>query len=190
MQNIPSDQENYKAPSDTEPSLGTSSEDMDGKSSIGIKPNIAAALSYALVWAIGCISSLIIGFKIVQDYGPNIATTNDRLLIQIQMTTIMYLVISGVITLGAGCIFFLMEKESRVVRLHSMQAILFGVLWFAASIILSVMGMALGAGIALLSIPVSIAFLVVWILLMVKAYKGDMLKLPVISNIAENIVTK
>ena len=43
------DQENYNTPNNTlsnpAPSIGASSEGMDGKSSMGLKPNIAASLS-------------------------------------------------------------------------------------------------------------------------------------------------
>jgi uncharacterized membrane protein len=199
MQNDPSDKENYNdqnnAPSGTAPSVGKPSENMDGKSSMGLQPNIAAALSYALIYIVGIVSSLVIILVFVQDVPTNRsgdipAWAIREIETKILINTFISLIVSAVITLGAGLIFFVMEKENRFVRLHAMQAILFGVLWFAVPILLGIMTMALGAGVAVLSILVSIAFLVGWILLIVKAYKGEILKLPVISDLAENIVTK
>jgi uncharacterized membrane protein len=200
MQNIPPNQENYNAPSDTAPSLGTSSENMDGKSSTGFKPNIAAALSYALIWIIGLVCSLIQTFIIF------LVTTYSKGAFKTEIIFYIAPIISALITLGAGFIFFLMEKESRFVRLHSMQAILVGVLWFAVPFLFYIVFIVLYetppattnkdvaylAVIAylLLGYLVSLTFLVIWILLMVKAYMGGMLKLPVISYIAKNIVTK
>lgn len=168
---------------------------MDGKSSIGLQPNIAAALSYALIWIIGVISNSIISFIVLSQMLPGGAfgghnPENPETMSKILFASIISQFISAGITFGAGFILFTMEKESRFVRLHAIQAILFNVLNFAVVIILGVMTMALGPGIGVLGIFVNIAFLVVWILLMVKAYKGDMLKLPVISDLAENIVTK
>lgn len=167
-----------------------SSENMDDKSSFGLKPNIAAILPYALVLIISTISGFIIGFKVGEELAQYGNHPPDRVMLKIQIASLGYGVITWIITLGAGFIFFVMEKESRFVRLHSMQAILFYILNLAVSIIFSVMTMALGAGVAVISIPVSIVIFVVWILMMVKAYKGDILKLPVISDMAENIVTQ
>ncbi len=83
----------------------------------------------------------------------------------------------GVIT---GLAFFLIEKESKFVKFHAMQAILFSVAMFILSTVLAfipVIGWAL--------IPlVQLAALVVWIIAMVKAYKGEWFQLPVIGKIA------
>lgn len=80
-----------------------------------------------------------------------------------------------------GLIFYLIEKENKYVRFHAFQSLVtFGALT-VLTIILSfipVIGWAL--------IPVLyIAELVLWIVLMVKAYQGDKFKLPIAGDMAE-----
>jgi uncharacterized membrane protein len=79
-----------------------------------------------------------------------------------------------------GIIFYLIEKENKFVRFHAMQSIVtFGFL-FALGFVLAVSGI----GIALLPV-LWVLEIVLWIVLMVKAYQGEMFKLPVIGDIAE-----
>lgn len=147
-----------------------------GKSSFGLEPNIAATLSYALVWTVGNISYWIVMVPALKSgVFPGVFFS---------------LIIPGALTAGAGFIFFVLEKQSRFVRVHAMQAILFAVLWFASEAVIT--GLALVAGIVILGFPVpaSIAFLLVWLWLMVKAYRGEMFKLPIIGELAENLVAK
>jgi len=87
-----------------------------------------------------------------------------------------------------GIIFLIIEKENQVVRFHAMQSILvFVALWILGilfSVILSfipVVGWLIGTLIWILT-------LILWILLMYKAYRGEMYKVPVVGNIAENLV--
>jgi uncharacterized membrane protein len=111
-----------------------------------------------------------------------------------------------------GVIFFIMEKENRFVRFHALQSILLGLLWIVAVIVLMivnvilavVVGAAAGAAgdaggifgmlIGLISMLVwlifPLAFLGLLILAAVKAYQGKTFKIPIIGNIAENIVNK
>lgn len=91
-----------------------------------------------------------------------------------------------------GLIFFLIEKENKYVRFHAMQAILLGVAIIVIWVILFVVDIVLGqipilGGIlaTLLSIAFWVGSLIVWILMMVKAYQGERYKLPVIGDIAE-----
>ena len=86
--------------------------------------------------------------------------------------------VAGIIT---GVIFYLVEKENKFVRFHAMQSIL-------------VFGFFLVANAVLAFIPVigwtimpilGIVQLIVWIILMVKAYQGENFKLPVLGDIAE-----
>jgi uncharacterized membrane protein len=80
-----------------------------------------------------------------------------------------------------GLIFFLVEKENKFVRFHAMQSIItFGGL-SALSIVLTWVPI---IGWMLLPI-VSIIWLILWVLLMVKAYQGQLFKLPVIGDLAE-----
>jgi uncharacterized membrane protein len=79
-----------------------------------------------------------------------------------------------------GLIFFLIEKENRFVRFHAMQSIItFGAL-SALSMVLSFIPF-----FWILLPIVGILQLILWVILMVKAYQGEMFKLPVVGEMAE-----
>lgn len=103
-----------------------------GSTSLGMKPNLAALLSYLV----------------------------------------------GVIT---GIIFFLMEKQNKFVRFHAMQSILTFGFFFVLQIALTVIPV---VGWSLIPL-VSIVQLVLWVILMVKAYQGEHFKLPIVGDMAE-----
>jgi uncharacterized membrane protein len=154
MQNPPPGQQNHGTPYGAPPPP-------QGKSSTGLDPNIAAAISY--IWII-------------------------------------------------GLVFFFLEKENRFIRFHAMQSILYGIVWSVVMIALVFVGMiftflgAAAAGAAgdaagsVFGIFISLVWLLVWlvslalfvglILMAVKAYQGQTLKLPIIGKIAEGIVNK
>ena len=113
--------------------------------------------------------------------------------------------LSYVITWVTGLIFFLMEKESRLVRFHAMQAILLGaaaivigvglwVVWVVLLIIVAqiadVLPMLLNLVFFLLMIAFYLGLLIAWILCMVKAYQKQYFKLPVFGNFAEKFSAK
>ena len=80
-----------------------------------------------------------------------------------------------------GLIFFLIEKENRFVRFHAMQSIItFGSL----TVIFMILGFIPFVGWMLMPI-LAILQLILWILLMVKAYQGQLFKLPIIGDMAE-----
>jgi len=80
-----------------------------------------------------------------------------------------------------GLIFFLIEKENRFVRFHAMQSIItFGSL----TVLFIVLGMIPFLNLVLVPI-LAILQLILWIVLMVKAYQGQLFKLPVIGDMAE-----
>jgi uncharacterized membrane protein len=80
-----------------------------------------------------------------------------------------------------GLIFFLIEKENRFVRFHAMQSII----TFGGLTVLSIaLGMIPFVNLVLLPI-LGILQLILWIVLMVKAYQGQLFKLPVIGDMAE-----
>jgi len=86
-----------------------------------------------------------------------------------------------ILTWLSGLVFFLIEKDSRFVKFHAMQSIitfvaLIIVIWIANAIPL------IGGVIAGL---VGLLMLVLWIILMIKAYQGEKFKLPVIGDLAE-----
>ena len=92
-----------------------------------------------------------------------------------------------------GLIFFLIEKENKFVRFHAFQSIVvFGglcVLQIAIGIFISAIAtMGAGAIIPLFMVInnlVMLAMLILWILLMVKAYQGEKFKLPIAGDMAE-----
>jgi uncharacterized membrane protein len=79
-----------------------------------------------------------------------------------------------------GLILFLIEKENRFVRFHAMQSIItFGSL--------TVLSMIFGfMPLLWILMPIlGILQLILWVILMVKAYQGELFKLPMIGDIAE-----
>ncbi len=80
-----------------------------------------------------------------------------------------------------GLVFFLIEKENRFVRFHAMQSIItFGGL----TVLFILLGFIPVLGWVIMPI-LGLAQLVLWVLLMVKAYSGEYFKLPVIGDLAE-----
>ena len=113
--------------------------------------------------------------------------------------------LSYVFTWVSGLIFFVMEKESRLVRFHAMQAILLGatvtVIFIALWIVSFILGIIVGQVSGLLGVLVSgitfllglvffIAAVIGWILCLIKAYGGQYFKLPVLGNFAEKFSQK
>ena len=105
----------------------------------------------------------------------------------------------------SGLIFFLIEKDSRLVRFHAMQSLLFNVLFgvlavalwivlFIAFIIAAQVSGALTTLLSLVSVLIwgvlFIAVLIGWIMCLVKAFQGQYFKLPVIGNLAEKFSAK
>ena len=105
----------------------------------------------------------------------------------------------------SGLIFFLMEKDSRLVRFHAMQSILLNVSWIVLIIVLyvawavvvlilatmsdvlaSIVGILFGLLIFLFFIGVVIA----WVMCLIKAYGKQYFKLPVLGNFAEKFSQK
>jgi uncharacterized membrane protein len=85
----------------------------------------------------------------------------------------------------SGIIFLVMEKKNQFVRFHAMQSIVtFGILTIA-SIVLSWIPFA-GSYFAF---AIGILIFILWIVLMVKAYQGELYKLPAAGNIAGSILT-
>ena len=100
----------------------------------------------------------------------------------------------------SGLIFFLIEKDSRLVRFHAMQSILLnvglGVIWIVLVIVVSILVIILGqvssalAGIvSLLSVLLyllgGLVTVLAWVWCLIKAYQGQMYKLPILGDFAE-----
>ena len=114
-------------------------------------------------------------------------------------------VLSYVFNWVSGLVFFLIEKESRLVRFHAMQSLILAVVFFVGMIALYIVWAILaiitsqisgllatlvGLVVGLLIFVFFIAAVIGWILGMVKAYQGQFFKLPVIGNLAEKFSTK
>lgn len=80
-----------------------------------------------------------------------------------------------------GIVFFILEKDSKYVKFHAMQSILVSV---AIMIINFILGLIPILG-WILAFLISVASIILWIVLMIKAYKYTWFKLPVIGEIAE-----
>ena len=105
----------------------------------------------------------------------------------------------------SGLIFFLIEKDSRLVRFHAMQSILLNaaalilgfVLWFLwvfVTIIFAsisdTLGSLIGLVLGLLIFVFWIGMLIAVILCLIKAYQKQYFKLPVIGSFAEKFSAK
>jgi len=82
----------------------------------------------------------------------------------------------------SGLLFLLIEKDNKFVRFHAMQSLM----TFGAVLLVSFVPF-LGWLVSLVLVPVS---LVLWVVLMYKAYQGESFKLPVIGDLAEKQLKK
>jgi uncharacterized membrane protein len=105
----------------------------------------------------------------------------------------------------SGLVFFLIEKDSKLVRFHAMQSILLNIfvavvafiLWIVTFIFIllahqlaDIMGTLVGLLATLIWVVFSVGLLIAWVLCLVRAYQGQFFKLPVIGNMAEKIANK
>lgn len=105
----------------------------------------------------------------------------------------------------SGLIFFLMEKDSRLVRFHAMQSILLNavalvvgialmIVWFVLGFIVSqisgFLSILVGIVIWLIVLAFWLVLLIAFVLCLIKAYQKQFFKLPVIGNFAEKFSTK
>jgi len=84
-----------------------------------------------------------------------------------------------------GIVFYLLEKENKFVRFHAMQSIL---TFLPLSVIYWLFGWMLWwmpfIGWAI-SVLIGLLMFILWIMLMIKAYQGEMFKLPIVGDMAE-----
>jgi len=83
-----------------------------------------------------------------------------------------------------GVVFFIIEKESKFVRFHALQSIL---TFAGLMIVFTILGVIpiLGWLIGIVLAPVTV---ILWIILMIRAYKGEKWKLPIVGDMAEKQV--
>lgn len=95
-------------------------------------------------------------------------------------------------------VFFLTEKTNRFVRFHAMQALLLagtsigiGIVFRILATVLSLSDLGILVwGLLAVRLVISLIFLVAFVLTAIKAYQGEMYKIPVIGDLAENIAGK
>src|SRR5437764_3468742 len=102
------------------------------------------------------------------------------------------------IPLIGGIIFYILEKKDSFVRFYAMQSIIFGCAWFLFNIVSAVVHAVFGAipgigGIlvffwAIIAALVHLAFLVVMIIAIVKAFTGVRWDIPYVGPIARRQV--
>lgn len=85
-----------------------------------------------------------------------------------------------------GIIFLLLEKDNKFVRFHAMQSIVFFAAYFLISVILGFIPI-IGLIFSILMAPIGI---IIALFLMYKAYKGEMFKLPIVGDMAEQFLNK
>lgn len=81
----------------------------------------------------------------------------------------------------SGLVFLVLEKQSSYVRFHAYQST---ILFLAISITGFILGFIPLIG-SLLRSVLSVASLVLWVMLMLKAYRGERFKLPILGDMAE-----
>src|SRR5690348_4573505 len=93
------------------------------------------------------------------------------------------------VTIIPSIIFLVLEpyNKKRFIRFHSFQNIFFVIAWIVVSIALSIIAAIPVFGwLTLLIWPLlGLGGLVIWVVLLLKAYQGQMFKLPVIGDMAE-----
>jgi len=98
-------------------------------------------------------------------------------------------------------VFFIIEKTNRLLRFHAMQALLFGGVWVVLGIALKILtsilsigdldlGLLIFWGMLLVRLAIGLVLLIFLILAAIKAYQGQYYKLPILGDIAWNIVNK
>jgi uncharacterized membrane protein len=98
----------------------------------------------------------------------------------------------------SGLIFLLIDKRPFV-KFHAAQSIALNLAFFAVWMVLAIFGFVLTMITSMLHFPIGfltvfffpiigLAFLVIWIFMMFKAYSHEKYKLPIIGNMVENMV--
>lgn len=95
---------------------------------------------------------------------------------------------AGILT---GLIFLNLDpyRRNRTVRFHAWQSIFFCLAWMAISMLNGIFSFG-SFYLGILTPFVGLAFLVLWVLLIVKAYNGDSLRLPLLSDWADQQADK
>ena len=105
----------------------------------------------------------------------------------------------------SGLVFFLIEKDSRLVRFHAMQSLLLSaaafvigialwilsiISWVIVSQISGILSFLISVIVGLVAFVLGVGLLIAVIMCLIKAYQGQFFKLPVIGNMAEKFSAK
>ena len=85
-----------------------------------------------------------------------------------------------------GIVFLVLEKENKFVRFHAMQSLVTFLGLFVIAIVAGFIPF-IGWIISILIAPLG---LILWLLLMYKAFKGERFKLPIVGDFAEKQISK
>lgn len=100
------------------------------------------------------------------------------------MTNNVKALLAWLLGIVGGIVFLVIEKEDKLVRLHAAQSIVAGGSYFILSIVIGILD------ISALTYLLRIAYLVLTILGVVRAYHGEMYKFPVIGDMATSMFLK
>ncbi|WP_292468856.1 DUF4870 domain-containing protein [Methanolobus sp.] len=92
----------------------------------------------------------------------------------------------------SGIILLIIEKDNKFVRFHAAQSTVLYVGLFVLNFIIGFLTSIdyIGFIFALISLLITLVSLVLWFFLMYKAYKGEMYRLPVIAEYADQLEQK
>ena len=78
-------------------------------------------------------------------------------------------------------------NQNRVVRFHSWQSIFLAIAWIVVDVALAVMGRLpfIGWTTWFLMPLVGLAFLILWIIVLINAFNGKRFKVPIVGDLAE-----
>ncbi len=99
----------------------------------------------------------------------------------LRMEANMAALLSYLLGFISGVIIYTLEKENKFVRFHAMQSIVI----FAVLFVLDIISKALPIIGGVVTSLLGIIGIILWIILMIKAYQGEYYKLPIAGNIAE-----
>lgn len=84
----------------------------------------------------------------------------------------------------SGIVFLIVENENQFVRFHAMQSI---VTFIPLMALMWIFGIIPFVG-WIISPIIAVLILILWLVLMLKAYQGERYKLPIVGDIAENFI--
>lgn len=90
------------------------------------------------------------------------------------------------VTIVGGLVFFFVEKESKFVKFNAMQSSIMGAGWIVIWVASRILGNIpfIGFLFVLLTGLIGLGYFILSIIMMIKAYQGEWLELPVIGKIA------